>query len=386
MNRKSPLLTLVQESTSIKRKRGTLYTPEEILNQCCIWNNTAEYIVSKHSYLRNILNKKSNNLILTGTGSSYYVCKALEWTLRNHINGRVITAPATDIVTHSNHLFPSDIDGLMVHFSRSGNTPESVHTVNVMRRDYPRLFHIVVTCNQNSAIVKQFSKKHNVLILPLSKQTCDMGLAMTTSVSNMFIAGAFFNFINNPGRYISSVHQLSQAGIKILDKYAGLAKQLGLKKFRRVILLGTGRLHTAAMEGALKITELTDGEIATMAETFLGVRHGPITFVDERTLVIYLISPDSKVQNYEMDLIRQLHKKGLGMCRVALTSSSNKAISRYADYVVNLGSYNYEMAFPIYLLFLQMYGLFSSLAHGLKPDNPSRRNVITRVVKGVKIY
>jgi len=34
----------------------------------------------------------------------------------------------------------------------------------------------------------------------------------------------------------------------------------------------------------------------------------------------------------------------------------------------------------------QTLGLFKSLAFGLKPDNPSVKGVINRVVKGVKIY
>jgi len=34
----------------------------------------------------------------------------------------------------------------------------------------------------------------------------------------------------------------------------------------------------------------------------------------------------------------------------------------------------------------QMLGLFKALDLGLKPDNPSERGIITRVVKGVRIY
>ena len=41
---------------------------------------------------------------------------------------------------------------------------------------------------------------------------------------------------------------------------------------------------------------------------------------------------------------------------------------------------------PAYVIVGQSLGVFKSLSVGLKPDSPSEKGVISRVVQGVKIY
>jgi len=48
-------------------------------------------------------------------------------------------------------------------------------------------------------------------------------------------------------------------------------------------------LWGAAREACLKTLEMTGGRIATLAETYLGLRHGPMSFVEPETLVVCFI-------------------------------------------------------------------------------------------------
>ncbi|MEM1543903.1 MAG: hypothetical protein QW795_04390, partial [Candidatus Bathyarchaeia archaeon] len=63
----------------------------------------------------------------------------------------------------------------------------------------------------------------------------------------------------------------------------------------------------------------------------------------------------------------------------------------YADHVIDISD-DGRCWIPDYcrplvdVIFGQLLGLFKSLNLGLKPDNPSDRGIITRVVRGVKIY
>jgi tagatose-6-phosphate ketose/aldose isomerase len=41
---------------------------------------------------------------------------------------------------------------------------------------------------------------------------------------------------------------------------------------------------------------------------------------------------------------------------------------------------------PLDVIFGQLFGLFSSLAHGFTPDTPSPKGAISRVVTQVQIY
>src|SRR6185436_1763983 len=67
-----------------------------------------------------------------------------------------------------------------------------------------------------------------------------------------------------------------------------------------------------ARESALKVLELTAGRIVTMSESFLGVRHGPLSAIDPSTLVVGFLSSDPKRSAYELDLLEEIARKKLG--------------------------------------------------------------------------
>jgi len=136
---------------------------------------------------------------------------------------------------------------------------------------------------------------------------------------------------------------------------------------------------------------MTDGKIICKAETFLGVRHGPEAVINDKTIVVYLLSSNPFVRKYEVDLIKEIKDKELAMTKLVVCDKLNSEVAENVDQSLE---FNQEGKFkipdscrPIMDVTVgQMLGLFKSLAIGLKPDNPSEKGVINRVVKGVKIY
>ena len=53
--------------------------------------------------------------------------------------------------------------------------------------------------------------------------------------------------------------------------------------FNRVTYLGSGSFGGLAQESQLKILELAHGLVATSYDTSMGYRHGPKSFVDDKT-------------------------------------------------------------------------------------------------------
>ena len=51
--------------------------------------------------------------------------------------------------------------------------------------------------------------------------------------------------------------------------------------------------------------ELTDGRVVAVADSTLGFRHGPKTIVNDRTLVVVMLSNDSYTRAYDCDLLRR---------------------------------------------------------------------------------
>ena len=59
--------------------------------------------------------------------------------------------------------------------------------------------------------------------------------------------------------------------------------------------------------------EMTAGRVSTLCETYLGFRHGPMSYVDRDSLIVCFLSSEPKVRVYETDLLRKLDRKKLGL-------------------------------------------------------------------------
>jgi tagatose-6-phosphate ketose/aldose isomerase len=153
--------------------------------------------------------------------------------------------------------------------------------------------------------------------------------------------------------------------------------------------VGSGALRAVADECALKVVELSAGKVATLAETPLGLRHGPLSSVDSQTLFVAFLSSQSRRRGYELDLLREIDSKRLGRVRLAVTAGNGRDVSDLVDYGLPVGV---DDDFPDHyrpvldVMLGQVLGLFASMRCGLKPDQPSPDGTITRVVQPIKLY
>jgi tagatose-6-phosphate ketose/aldose isomerase len=152
-----------------------------------------------------------------------------------------------------------------------------------------------------------------------------------------------------------------------------------------MVVLSSSPLFGWAREAGLKTLEMTSGHLAVVTETFLGLRHGPMSFVKADTLVVCLLSSDSLRRSYEIDLIDELRSKKIGhLVGIAETgewdSLFDEKIPAIAPEEDDSLRTPYEIVGP------QWLGYYLSLRIGLNPDNPSPDGIINRVVSGVRIY
>jgi tagatose-6-phosphate ketose/aldose isomerase len=153
-------------------------------------------------------------------------------------------------------------------------------------------------------------------------------------------------------------------------------------------LIGTGSLASVAKESALKVLEMTAGQVKTMSETVLGLRHGPMAALDTGTLLVCFVSSDRRRAKYASDLLREIGEKGIVGETIAVGPASAKAvIAPYCDSYLALDDEIDDAYRPVVdVIFGQLLGLYCSLAHRLKPDSPSPDGVINRVVEQFRIY
>jgi tagatose-6-phosphate ketose/aldose isomerase len=130
---------------------------------------------------------------------------------------------------------------------------------------------------------------------------------------------------------------------------------------------------------------MTAGQIVSMPETFLGLRHGPMSFLDREALVVCFLSSDPQVNRYERDLLAELRAKNLG--RILVITPVDLDSTLYDHMVLSLAPELPDaLRTPFDILFPQLLAYWLTLAIGADPDNPSPAAVITRVVEGVRIY
>lgn len=386
----SALLALPEDE---KTMRGLSHTPREIHQQPKTWKTTYQIISQQQAQLREFLagsgvgisNSSQPTVFLIGAGTSDYVGRALTQLLRRKWRCEVLAVPSTDLLTEMAGMILPDRPYLWISFSRSGDSAEGVAVLAAALERHPQIRHLVVSCNQHGRMVRDFAGRTNVLSLVLDDAVNDRGLAMTSSFTNMVIAGQCLAHIAALAEYEAVLESLCAAGKNVLASAANLAAQLAEESYAQACFLGSGALNAVALESALKLLELTAGRILTTSESFLGVRHGPLSAVGNETLLVTFLSGEAQRQSYELDLLAEVQRKELGRKRIVIAANDAAA----ADEIIRLNlpaNFADEYRPPVDVLFGQLLGLFSSLRQGLKPDTPSPNGAINRVVSEVKIY
>jgi tagatose-6-phosphate ketose/aldose isomerase len=303
---------------------------------------------------------------------------------------KVRAVASTELLTGMDDWLRTDEGALCISFSRSGDSSEGVAVIEELRRRFPRVAHLVITCNAKGAMAKLMHGQTQSCALVLDPATNDRGLAMTSSFSNMVVAGQALAYLDDLDGYGAMLEQLATSAASLLPRAADAAAKLAKSGFTRVCFLGSGALRATAAESALKVQELTAGRIFTMSESFLGLRHGPLSFIDRQTLVVAYLASGAGMRSYEGDLLRELHDKRLGATIAVTGFGLTPDILEVANVALDLGkgadAPPDALRPPLDVIFGQLLGLFCSLEAGLKPDTPSPTGAISRVVSHVKIH
>ena len=372
-----------------------LNTAKEIIQQPDTWRESVKNLIKNKieikSFIDSFLSKREFRIILTGAGTSAFAGEVCEPYLTSLLNKRVEAIATTDLVASPKSYFIKDIPTLLVSFARSGNSPESVHAVNLATQLVDDLYQVVITCNENGKLAKNTVNDEKSLLLLMPPQTNDLGFAMTSSFTTMVLnAMAVFN-INNIENFSSDVDKLSNSVNDFIENNIEKVTSLANEDFERIVYLGSSTSKGIARESALKVLELTAGKVNASYDTPLGFRHGPKSVVDDETVSVIYISNDEYTRKYDLDLAKEMlaHKKNDKV--VIVGDNIEEDILNKADYVFNVENINYNVENKVLLplqqiIFGQMLSFLKSVNLGITPDNPCPTGEVNRVVQGVILH
>ena len=384
----SQAANLLDQMEEDQRKSGYFHTLREILQQPATWLQTGSEMASISDGLMGMV-AGVRELILTGSGSSEYAADCVRLPLQNRLSIPAQTVGGGMRLTHGSKAVAPLRPGLMVSLGRSGDSPESVEAISLLLETEPEIRHLVVTCNAQGRLATIYRDDPRVKIVLLAEQTNDRSLVMTSSFTNMVLATAFLGMLKTPRQYLGLVQSLSQKAEELLSSHFDTLADLARRDFDRVIFLASGSRLGAARESALKMLEMTAGKAWAASESYLGLRHGPMSAVDPDTLIVCFLSSHPLVRAYESDLIRELNDKQLGKAKLIFGENIPPDLAQSKDVIIEcngvaaLGDDN----MPVLDVILgQLLAFFRCLKEGLHPDSPSIDGVINRVVQEFKLH
>jgi tagatose-6-phosphate ketose/aldose isomerase len=379
---------LLAKSAEEQKRLGYFHTLREICQQGSTWMQTCELMQDHAQAIKSSL-QGVTSLLLTGSGSSEYVGNCVEQVLQNDLAIATQALGGGVILAYRSKGIPPNRPGLMVSIARSGDSPESVGALALLLKTEPEIRHLVLTCNQNGSLAKTFQDEPRVTVVTLGEATNDKGLVMTSSFTNLVLAARFLGLTNTPQRYGEIAERASTIAERIIREYFGILAATAKGPFKRAVFLGNGPRFGAAREASLKMLEMTAGRVTTLFETYLSLRHGPMSYVHEDSIVVAHLSSDPVLRAYESDLLRELDRKELGLLKIIVGEDVPQELIRKDDVVVEcpgLKALGDENAPIIDVLVGQLLAFFRCMHEGLRPDSPSESGVISRVVQSFTLH
>lgn len=378
------LLAATQE---MQQQQGYADTLREIRQQPETWLATTELLRTSAAWelLRDVLSPRPTHIVLTGSGSSMYAGECLASSLQSGLGLPVQSIASGTLLTHWSSVLPPG-PGLLISLARSGDSPESCGVVSRLLTDAPEYRHLVITCNAAGKLATSYADDPRVSVLTLDERTNDRSLVMTSSFTNLVLAGT--GLLAQSEGATQATTRVAEAVQEILDDHAQALAALAGESFSNIVYLGSGGALGAAHESALKMLEMTDGDVVTLAETYLGLRHGPMSSLNERTLIVGFLSSDPLVRAYETDLLRELKRKQLGAKQVLVGEDIPRDLLGAHDVAVQLPALHAnDSVLPLLadVVVGQMLAFFRCLALGGRPDAPSQ-GVLTRVVENFPMH
>jgi glucosamine--fructose-6-phosphate aminotransferase (isomerizing) len=345
-----------------------IFTRTEIDHQPKVWAETLTSFSNQKKTLAEVLSGSGKQAwLVTGCGSTHYASLSGAALMRQ--SGIVAWAhPASELVYFGDMLPQGDVNLLTI--SRSGTTTETLWAVDCYRKRYPHGKVVSITTHPESPLAKASD-------LVLSADAAqELSVAQTCSFTSMFILSqCLAGLLRGDEGLVNRLEKLSPALNDLIERSGDLPCQLGEdESLQRFFFLGGGPYYGLACEAMLKTKEMT----RSWAEAFhpLEFRHGPMSVVDDHTLVVCLVS-DSE-QEAEARVVRDMQK--LGARILVLTDDASRMDWSGIEYVVELrsGLNEWERG-ALYLPFIQWMDYYRTLAKGLDPDQPTNLTAVVEL-------
>lgn len=325
---------------------------KEIYEQPLIIETIAKTYTKQIDELSTII-RKARGTFFIGSGTAFHACLAGTYLFSKVAKRHVNTAPASefnyleDFLTH---------ESLIIPLSQSGETIDVVEPLNRAKQKGSTIMSLVNVLG--STIYRMGDYK--LLLGAGPEKAVASTKAYTAKIAILtLLTGAIINKQQNAKQtLIETAKEVSRLlKKKSLDQIKSVAKLLSNKE--HIYVIGRGGSYATALEGALKIKEVSYIHTEGLAGGEL--KHGTIALIDKGTPCIVLAPED---ETYDAIISNATEIKARGGIIIGISSIKSPIFDEWIE-VKNEGTPLITQVIPFQLL-----AYYLALIKKLDPDKP----------------
>lgn len=327
-------------------------------------SNTGEiHMHSMEDYAERL--KEIKRLILIGCGTSWHAGLVAEYLFEDLARVPVEVEYASEFRYRNPVLYADD---LVVAISQSGETADSLAAMDLAKRKGASIFGVCNVVGSSIprlsdagaythagpeigvASTKAFTAQVTVLALMA------VGMAKLRGTMNLVAIKSFFEELEGIPEKIEKALLLNDQMIELAAQY---------KDARNFLYLGRGYNFPVALEGALKLKEISyiHAEGYPAAE----MKHGPIALIDEEMPVVVIATNSEHYEKVVSNIQEVKARKGIV---IALVSEGNRDLDKIVDHVIEVPETIEPLSPLINTVPLQLLSYHIAVMRGCNVDQP----------------
>ncbi|WP_333023695.1 glutamine--fructose-6-phosphate transaminase (isomerizing) [Wolbachia endosymbiont of Pentidionis agamae] len=335
---------------------------KEIFDQPCALSNTIKQFDQQYKALihqNQSRFSKLSHITIVGCGSSYFAGLIAKYWLESIAQVRVYLEISSEF-RYSDVMLESESIGLFI--SQSGETADTIEALRYAKAQ--KQFTISLTNTENSSIERMSDMVFHTIAGP------EIGVASTKTFLSQLAALVCFTLEIATIKGISVKSDTFPCISKYVEYILHIKKIEHVSnlflKYSKVILMGRGTSYGVAMEGALKIKELS--YINTIGIAAGEMKHGSIALIDENVLVVAIIPYDNLFFKTLANVQEIITRKGKV---IAFTDEQGiPFLQSICEKIIRLPKVDRFTTPIIYIVAMQLLAYFIAVKKGLSVDYP----------------
>jgi len=341
-----------------KDKHNGIHTLSEIQTQADSWEGVISRMDERLSQLARLC-EQADEVMFTGCGSGFNISHAVSPFFQRMTDKSCRAVHASDLMLNRDEFLHVQKKTLVIAFSRSGDTTESVKALHGAAAAGASTLAIVCFKKSRMAVEAQ-----EAVIL---EEAVEKSVTTTRSLTSMVLAGNYLAAACGKHQStLSAFRSLPDLAREKMDSLHAMGKEIASDpQVRKYAFLGHGSYYGLAREAQLKIKEMV--LLPSDSYVSLDFQHGPMSNVDKNMLLTVMASDSGR--RYDISIARNM--KALGGKVLVICDHDRGEFAPNTDYLLELGTdLGDGIRNILYMPVLQFMAYYKSLSEGQDPDNP----------------